>query len=89
MERRKKEVIKIMVFKREGNIPKGRVVPMYLTDEGDLFSIVFTSEEQMDTVATMIGIAMEKKIVVDTSTQINDPKEKLCIYNLKNKKKNL
>lgn len=76
-----------MGFKREGSIPKGRVVPMYLTDEGDLFPIVFIGEEQMEMVASMIGIAMEQKIVVDTHNQINDPKERLSIYNLKEKKK--
>lgn len=76
-----------MGFKREGSIPKGRVVPMYLTDEGDLFPIVFIGEEQMELVASMIGIAMEQKIVVDTHNQINDPKERLSIYNLKEKKK--
>lgn len=76
-----------MGFKCEGSISNGRVVPMYLTDDGDLFPIVFTSEEQMELVQEMVGIAMERKVVVDTHTQINDPKEKLYIYNLKNKKK--
>lgn len=72
---------------RESGIPKGRIVPMYLTDEGDLFPIFFTSEEQMDLVGTMVGIAMEQRVVVDIHAQINDPKEKLSIYNLKEKKK--
>lgn len=76
-----------MGFKCEGNIPKGRIVPMYLTDKGDLYPIVFTSEEQMELVGTMVGIAMEQRIVVDTHTCINNPKEKLSIYNLKEKKK--
>lgn len=30
---------------------------------------------------------MEYKIVVNTGEQINDPKEKLSIYNIKDKKK--
>lgn len=75
-----------MDFKNNG-VPKGRIVPMYLTDEGDLFPIFFTSEEQMDLVGTVVGVAMENKVVVDIHTQINDPKEKLSIYNLKEKKK--
>lgn len=75
-----------MDFKNSG-VPKGRIVPMYLTDEGDLFPISFTSEEQMDLVGTVVGVAMENKVVVDIHTQINDPKEKLSIYNLKEKKK--
>lgn len=77
-----------MAFKAEyGNgVPKGRLVPMYLTEEGDLYPIVFSSEDQMELVATMIGIAMEHKVVVDTNTLINDPKDKLSVYNRKTKK---
>lgn len=71
----------------ESGVPKGRIVPMYLTDEGDLYPIFFTSEEQMELVGTMVGIAMDRKIVVNTKEQINDPREKLFIYNLKEKKK--
>lgn len=76
-----------MGFKYEENIPKGRIVPMYLTDEGDLYPICFQSEEQMELVSTMVGIAMEHTIVVNTHEQINDTKEKLSIYNMKEKKK--
>lgn len=77
-----------MAFKAEyGNgVPKGRLVPMYLTEEGDLYPIVFSSEDQMELVATMIGIAMGHKVVVDTNTLINDPKDKLSVYNSKTKK---
>lgn len=67
-------------------LPKGRLVPMYLTEEGDLFPVLFASEEQMDLVATMIGIGMEHKVVVDTRTQINATTERLAVYNLKSKK---
>lgn len=78
-----------MAFKAEyGNgIPKGRLVPVYLTEEGELYPVVFASEDQMELVSTMIGIAMEHKVVVDTNTLINDPKDKLSVYNLKTKKK--
>ena len=31
---------------------------MYLTDEGDLYPIFFTSEEQMELVGTMVGICL-------------------------------
>lgn len=68
-------------------VPKGRLVPMYLTDDGDLYPVYFCSEEELDLVSTMIGIVMENKVVVNTGEQINDPKEKLSIYNLKEKKK--
>ena len=68
----------------KGGLPKGKLVPMYLTDEGELFPILFTGEEQMDLVATMIGIAMDHRIVVDTHTKIND--EPLMVYERKIKK---
>ena len=44
-----------MGFKQEAEVPKGRIVPMYLTDEGDLYPIFFTSEEQMELVSTVIS----------------------------------
>lgn len=71
---------------RGEGIPNGRLIPMYLTDEGDLFPILFTGEEQMETVATMIGIAMDHKITIDSKNPINDPKYKLSIYDMKKKK---
>ena len=37
-----------MGFKQEAGIPKGRIVPMYLTDEGDLFPIFFKSMEELE-----------------------------------------
>lgn len=66
------------------NLPNGRLVPMYLTDDGDLFPVLFTGEEQMDLVSTMIGIGMEHRVVVDTHTKINT--EPLIIYERKTKK---
>lgn len=77
-----------MAFKSEykGGVPKGRLVPMYLTDEGDMYPIFFTSEEQLELVGTMIGIAMEHKVVVDTHTKINADSEKLSVYNIHSKK---
>lgn len=31
-------------------VPKGRLVPMYLTDDGDLYPVYFRSEEELDLV---------------------------------------
>ena len=36
MEKRIKEERKIMVSK--GGVPKGRIIPVYLTDEGDVYN---------------------------------------------------
>ena len=45
-----------MGFKQEAGIPKGRIVPMYLTDEGDLFPIFFKSMEELEMCGEMIGM---------------------------------
>ena len=63
-------------------LPKGRLVPMYLTEEGDLFPVAFKSAEQMETVATMIGIAMEHRVVVDTRTRINSPTARISVIGI-------
>lgn len=41
MEKRIKEERKIMGSKETKPVPKGRIVPMYLTDEGDVYPIYF------------------------------------------------
>ena len=60
-------------------VPKGKLVPMYLTDEGDLFPLVLDNEDQLNRVATAIDNALDNYIVVDTRTMINDPTEKLVV----------
>ena len=80
-----KGVLKIMAFKKhygEG-VPKGRLVAMYLTDEGNVHPLSYKNGEQMDLVATMISIALEHKVVVDVNTTINSPHEKISIIHPK------
>lgn len=72
---------------REAGIPKGRLVPMYLTDEGDLYPVFFKSAEELELVGDMIGLAMERRVAVDINSPINDPEHKLTVYNIKTKKK--
>ena len=64
-------------------VPNGRLVAMYLTDEGNLHPVSYKNEEQMNIVATMIAIALEHKVVVDVNTQINSSNEKLSIISQK------
>lgn len=74
-----------MVFKKhygEG-VPKGRLVAMYLTDEGNVHPLSYKDGEQMDLVATMISIALEHRVVVDVTTTINSPHEKISIIHPK------
>lgn len=65
---------------------KGRVIPVYLTDEGNLHPIFLHSEEDLDLIENLIGGLMDYKVVVDPTVILNDPKEKISILNRTNKK---
>lgn len=67
-------------------VPKGKVIPVYLTDEGNLHPIFLHSEEELDLIENLIGGLMDYKIGVDPNVTLNDPKEKISILNTTNKK---
>lgn len=67
-------------------VPKGRVIPVYLTDEGNLHPIYFHDEEEINLIEQLIGGIMDHKIAVDPKVILNDPKEKLSILNVDKKK---
>jgi hypothetical protein len=67
-------------------VPKGKVIPVYLTDEGNLHPIFLHSEEELDLIENLIGGLMDYKVVVDPTVILNDPKEKISILNRTNKK---
>ena len=67
-------------------VPKGRVIPVYLTDEGNLHPIYFHDEEEINLIEQLIGVIMDHKIAVDPKVILNDPKEKLSILNVDKKK---
>ena len=75
-----------MGFKQEAGIPKGRIVPMYLTDEGDLFPIFFKSMEELEMCGEMIGMVLNYIVPVDNKHPINSPEEKISIYDRRKKK---
>lgn len=75
-----------MGFKQEAGIPKGRIVPMYLTDEGDLFPIFFKSMEELEMCGEMIGMVLNRIVPVDNKHPINSPEEKISIYDRRKKK---
>lgn len=75
-----------MGFKQEAGIPKGRIVPMYLTDEGDLFPIFFKSMEELEMCGEMIGMVLNHIVPVDNKHPINFPEEKISIYDMRKKK---
>ena len=59
-------------------VPKGRVIPFYLTDEGDVYPIAFHSEEELDLIQCMVTGLLET-VAVDTQTQKNNEKNKFFI----------
>ena len=66
-------------------VPKGRVIPFYLTDEGDVYPIAFHSEEELDRIQCLVEGLLEA-VAVDTRTQINDEKYKFSIQERKTEK---
>ena len=72
-----------MAFKE---VPKGRVIPFYLTDEGDLYPLSFHNMDEIKLCEEMVAMALNHTIVVDMKTQITDPKERLSIIHRLEKK---
>lgn len=66
-------------------VPKGRIIPFYLTDEGDVYPIAFHSEEELDLIQCMVAGLLET-VAVDTHIQINDNKYKFSIQERKTEK---
>lgn len=58
-----------MVF---NGVPKGRLIPVYLTDDGDIYSILFKDVDQLESVSNLVTMAVCS--VVGSSIAIaNDP----------------
>lgn len=66
-------------------VPKGRIIPFYLTDEGDVYPIAFHSEEELDLIQSVVAGLLET-VAVDTHIQINDNKYKFSIQERKTEK---
>lgn len=64
-------------------VPAGKIVPVYLTDEGDFYPICFHSEEELDLIQRFIGGLLNGKVVVDTKIQLNDPMYKFSVKDMK------
>lgn len=45
-----------MAFKRMGTAPKGKLVPMYLSDDGNLYSLRFKDRKQIEEVSDMMAM---------------------------------
>lgn len=77
MEKRIKEERKIMVSK--GGVPKGRIIPVYLTDEGDVYPIYLHEMGELEIIQRLVAGILDNKIVVDTNTRINSENDKISI----------
>ena len=66
----------------KGGVPKGRIIPVYLTDEGDVYPIYFHSMEELDIIQSLIGGMMDHKVGVDFKCQINKPEDKISIFDM-------
>ena len=84
MEKRIKEERKIMVSK--GGVPKGRIISVYLTDEGDVYPIYLHEMGELELIQRLVAGILDNKIVVDTNTRINSENDKISIFDLSKKK---
>lgn len=84
MEKRIKEERKITVSK--GGVPKGRIIPVYLTDEGDVYPIYLHEMGELEIIQRLVAGILDNKIVVDTNTRINSENDKISIFDLSKKK---
>lgn len=60
-----------MAFKLDKGIPKGKLVPMWLSDEGNIYSFRFKDEAQIEEVSNMLAIMLSgivgSPLVLDTT----------------------
>lgn len=72
----------------KGGVPKGRIIPVYLTDEGDVYPIYLheMGELELELIQRLVAGILDNKIVVDTNTRINSENDKISIFDLSKKK---
>lgn len=81
-----------MAFKRMGTVPKGKLVPMYLSDDGDLYSLRFKDQKQIDEVSDLMAIflsgVMGSPLIMDDEPLNEVVIERFRIVEKDGKKKN-
>lgn len=81
-----------MDFKREGTVPKGKLVPMYLSDDGDLYSLRFKDQKQIDEVSGIMAVClssiMGSPLVIDDEPLNDVALERFRILDKSGEKKN-
>lgn len=79
-----------MAFNYAEGIPHGKIVPMYLSDDGGLYTIHFHNMEEVDLLEELVAGMLGHTVAVDVNNPIcdpKDPKQRLCIYQKPIKKK--
>lgn len=75
-----------MAFNYENGIPKGRIIPVYLTEDGDVYPIFFHNMEELELCGEMVGMVLNHTVVVDNKHTINSPEDKISVIDLTKKK---
>lgn len=80
-----------MAFNYADGIPTGKIIPMYLSDDGGLYTINFHDMEEIDLLGNLVAGMLGHTVAVDINNPIcdpKDPKQRLTIYKkpVKNKK---
>lgn len=70
----------------KGGVPKGRIIPVYLTDEGDVYPIYLHEMGELEIIQMLVAGILDNKITVDTNTRINSENDKISIFDLSKKK---
>ena len=70
-----------MAFNYADVIPKGKIVPMYLGDDGNVYTIRFHSMEEIDLIGQLVAGMLNHTVAIDVKNPVNDPKAgKIVIY---------
>lgn len=72
--------------------PKGKLIPVYLTDDGDIYSVLFESIAQLNRVSALVTLAVCDEVgsrIVLSDTSLNDKvREKVRVGEISIEKKN-
>ena len=70
----------------KGGVPNGRIIPVYLTDEGDVYPIYLHEMGELEIIQRLVAGILDNKNEGDTNTRINSENDKISIFDLSKKK---
>ena len=83
MNNRIKELSENMLSNERNEVPSGRIIPVYLTNEGDVYPIRFHNMEELDLIQKLVAGFLDNRVGVDFNCMINNPKNKISIMEVK------